>query len=72
MAGTNRCERLPEHLNRESARTGTVSAIQNAILLVAPVRRPAYANEVPLKFTGDSNEEFLGIERTSVINASRD
>jgi len=63
---------LPEHLDRESALARTLSAIRNAILLVAPGRRPAYANGALLELTGYSDEEFLGLERTSVISASRD
>ena len=64
--------RLPEHLNPRTTFVTTLSAIRNAILLIAPGRRPAYANETFLELTGYSYDEFLALARTSVISADHD
>lgn len=63
---------LPGHLDRHAALATVLSAIRNAVLLIAPGRRPAYANDAFLELTGYSYDEFLTLERTSVISAGHD
>lgn len=63
---------LPNHLDRRAALATALSAIRNAVLLIAPGRRPAYANNSFLELTGYSYDEFLSLERTSVISADHD
>lgn len=63
---------LPEHLDRTAALATALSAMRNAVLLIAPGRRPAYANDTFLELTGYSYDEFLSLERTSAISARHD
>jgi len=64
--------RLPEHVNPADALAATLAALRNAVLLIAPGRRPAYANPVLLELTGYTYDEFMALERTSAISASDD
>lgn len=63
---------LPGHLDHMAALATALSAMRNAVLLIAPGRRPAYANDTFLELSGYSYDELLSLERTSAISADHD
>ena len=64
--------RLPEHVNHQVLFAAALAALRNAVLLIAPGRKPAYANPAFLQLSGYDYDELMSLSRTSVISAPSD